>query len=89
MDYGLQSTIARANLFFNIVSVIQAGTFAGCFFSIWLANRIGRRMSLIFTSTLAFIGVTMQAVAKEYIISLYVGRFNSGVGRRYCFHYQP
>lgn len=80
-DYGLQnqSTTKLANLSSNIVSVIQAGAFAGCFFSIWLANHIGRRMSLIFASLLVFIGVTMQAAAMGHIAALYAGRFIAGL----------
>lgn len=45
----------------------------------WLANRIGRRMSLIVASILVFIGIAMQAAALGYIASLYVGRFVAGV----------
>lgn len=45
----------------------------------WLANRIGRRMSLIVASILVFIGVTLQAAASGHIASLYVGRFIAGV----------
>lgn len=79
--YGLvnKSSAAQANLSSNIVSVIQAGAFVGCFFAMWLANRIGRRMSLIFASILVFIGVTLQAAAMGYIASIYVGRFVAGV----------
>ncbi|OJJ58371.1 hypothetical protein ASPSYDRAFT_90543 [Aspergillus sydowii CBS 593.65] len=80
-QYGLnnKSATALANLESNIVSVIQAGAFAGCFFSIWLANRIGRRMSLILASVLVFIGVALQAAASGYIALIYVGRFVAGV----------
>lgn len=79
--YGVneKSSTERANLSSNIVSVIQAGAFAGCFFSMWLANRIGRRMSLIIASILVFIGVAMQAGASGHIGSLYAGRFVAGV----------
>ncbi|CAI7573570.1 unnamed protein product [Penicillium pancosmium] len=45
----------------------------------WLANRIGRRMSLIVASILVFIGVALQAAASGYIASLYVGRFIAGI----------
>lgn len=80
-QYGLnnKSATALANLESNIVSVIQAGAFAGCFFSIWLANRIGRRMSLILASVLVFIRVALQAAASGYIALIYVGRFVAGV----------
>ncbi|CAI7585287.1 unnamed protein product [Penicillium manginii] len=62
-----------------VLSVIQAGAFAGCFLSMWLANRVGRRVSLIIASILVFIGVALQAGASGYIASLYVGRFIAGV----------
>lgn len=80
-QYGLNNKPATslANLESNIVSVIQAGAFSGCFFSIWLANRIGRRMSLILASVLVFIGVALQAAASGFIASIYVGRFVAGV----------
>jgi MFS family permease len=45
----------------------------------WLANRVGRRVSLIIASILVFIGVALQAGASGYIASLYVGRFIAGV----------
>ncbi|KAH6981371.1 general substrate transporter [Ilyonectria sp. MPI-CAGE-AT-0026] len=79
--YGLidKSGTAIANLSSNIVSVIQAGAFAGCIFSMWLANKIGRRLSLISASILVFIGVALQAAANGHIASLYVGRFVTGI----------
>ena len=61
------------------MSVIQAGAFAGCLFSVWLANHLGRRLSLIFASILVFIGVALQAAASGHIASIYVGRFVAGV----------
>ncbi|KAJ6185856.1 hypothetical protein N7519_007157 [Penicillium mononematosum] len=80
-DYGLNklTTTGHANLSSNIVSVIQAGAFLGCLIAIWLANRIGRRLSLIFASVLVFIGVALQAAAMGRIAALYVGRFIAGV----------
>lgn len=75
-QYGLtdKSEAVLANLSSNIVSVIQAGAFAGAVFSTWLANKIGRRPSLIVASVLVFIGVAFQAGASGYIELLYVGR---------------
>lgn len=76
-QYGLidKPKTVIANLSSNIVSTIQAGAFAGCLFSMWLANRIGRRLSLIFASVIVFVGVTLQAAASGHIASMYVGRF--------------
>lgn len=75
-QYGLvdKPDAVLANLESNIVSVIQAGAFAGALFSTWLANRIGRRMSLILASIIVFIGVAFQAGASGHIQLLYVGR---------------
>lgn len=75
-QYGLenQPKTVLANLESNIVSVIQAGAFAGALFSTWLANRVGRRFSLIIASILVFIGVALQAAASGHIEAMYVGR---------------
>lgn len=54
--------------------MIQAGAFAGALFSTWLANRVGRRFSLIIASILVFIGVALQAAASGHIEAMYVGR---------------
>ncbi|KAF9639597.1 hypothetical protein BFW01_g11403 [Lasiodiplodia theobromae] len=80
-QYGLtdKSEAVLANLSSNIVSVIQAGAFAGALFSTWLANKIGRRPSLIVASVLVFIGVAFQAGASGYIELLYVGRLIAGI----------
>ncbi|KAH8886443.1 general substrate transporter [Thozetella sp. PMI_491] len=80
-DYGLvgKSDTELANLSSNIVSVIQLGALGGSLFAMWLANKIGRRMSLISASILLFIGVAMQAGASGHIESLYTGRFVAGV----------
>ncbi|KAK7708840.1 hypothetical protein SLS57_008901 [Botryosphaeria dothidea] len=79
--YGLvdKPDTVLANLESNIVSVIQAGAFAGALFSTWLANRIGRRMSLILASIIVFIGVAFQAGASGHIQLLYVGRLIAGI----------
>lgn len=75
-EYGLVDMPATvlANLSSNIVSVIQAGAFAGALFASWLANKIGRRWSLIASSSLVSIGVGFQAGASGHIEMLYVGR---------------
>lgn len=80
-QYGLVGKPATvlANLQSNIVSVIQAGAFSGALFASWLANKIGRRWSLIFSSVLVFIGVGLQAGASGHIEVLYVGRLLAGI----------
>ncbi|SPJ70356.1 probable transporter (major facilitator superfamily) [Fusarium torulosum] len=79
--YGLTDKPAAeiANLSSNIVSTIQAGSFLGCIISMWLANFIGRRLSLMVTSLLVFVGVAMQAAASGHISLMYIGRFITGI----------
>ncbi|KAL4931357.1 sugar porter family MFS transporter [Aspergillus undulatus] len=81
VEYGLvdKRPSVLANLSSNIVSVIQAGAFAGALIAMWLANRVGRRWSLITASLLLFIGVALQAGASGYIEALYVGRLVAGI----------
>ncbi|KAF3025040.1 hypothetical protein E8E14_014367 [Neopestalotiopsis sp. 37M] len=80
-QYGLsnQPASVTAQLSSNIVSVIQAGAFAGALLSTWLANRVGRRWSLIISSLLVFVGVALQAAASGHLSVLYVGRLVAGI----------
>ncbi|KAL2670770.1 hypothetical protein Neosp_014572 [[Neocosmospora] mangrovei] len=80
-QYGLTDKPATvlADLSSNIVSTIQAGSFLGCIISMWLANYIGRRLSLMTASILVFIGVAMQAAASGHLAAMYVGRFITGI----------
>ncbi|KAJ3522552.1 hypothetical protein NM208_g12806 [Fusarium decemcellulare] len=80
-QYGLtdKSPTALANLSSNIVSTIQAGSFAGCIFSMWLANYIGRRLSLITASVFVFVGVAMQAAASGHIASIFITGIAVGI----------
>ncbi|KAL6354731.1 hypothetical protein LRP88_12075 [Fusarium phalaenopsidis] len=80
-QYGLTDKPATvlADLSSNIVSTIQAGSFLGCLISMWLANYIGRRLSLMTASILVFIGVAMQAAASGHLAAMYAGRFITGI----------
>ncbi|RSM08427.1 hypothetical protein CEP52_004703 [Fusarium oligoseptatum] len=80
-QYGLINKPATvlADLSSNIVSTIQAGAFLGCLISMWLANYIGRRLSLMTASIFVFIGVAMQAAASGHLAVMYVGRFITGI----------
>ncbi|RGP66753.1 mfs quinate transporter [Fusarium sporotrichioides] len=80
-QYGLTDKPAAeiANLSSNIVSTIQAGSFLGCIISMWLANFIGRRLSLMVASLLVFVGVAMQAAASGHLSLMYIGRFITGI----------
>lgn len=75
-QYGLigREDTVLANLESNIVSVIQAGSFLGALVSTYVANAIGRRLSLILSALILFVGVAMQAGASGIIGVLYAGR---------------
>lgn len=75
-EYNLlgKSDTEKANLSSNIVSVLQAGAFLGALTAMYLANKVGRRWSLIFASVLVFIGVAMQAGASGIMAVMYIGR---------------
>ncbi|EIT77259.1 putative transporter [Aspergillus oryzae 100-8] len=75
-QYGLKGKedTVLANLESNIVSVIQAGSFLGALVSTYVANAIGRRLSLILSALILFVGVAMQAGASGIIGVLYAGR---------------
>lgn len=40
----------------------------------WLANKIGRRMSLVTASLFVFVGVALQAGASGHLAAMYIGR---------------
>lgn len=63
-----------------IVSILSAGTFFGALFSGYLADRIGRRLTIIIPGCgLFIIGVAVQ-VATPSVVGLSVGRFVAGLG---------
>ncbi|KKA27750.1 hypothetical protein TD95_001289 [Thielaviopsis punctulata] len=66
----------------NIVATLQGGCFLACIITPYIADRIGRRLSLIITGVLTTIGVLFQTVATApgSLALLYVGRFISGLG---------
>ncbi|KAK8065007.1 MFS quinate transporter [Apiospora hydei] len=80
--YGLgdPGSVASANLKGNIVSVLQAGCFAGALAAFYLADKIGRRWSLVGAAAMTLSGVIMQAAASGHLESMYIGRFISGLG---------
>jgi sugar porter (SP) family MFS transporter len=80
-DYGLKGDpVAKANLEGNIVSVLQAGCFAGALAAFSLTDAYGRKWCLVGAAALTLIGVIMQAAASHHIAPLYVGRFIAGLG---------
>ncbi|KAF2655661.1 general substrate transporter [Lophiostoma macrostomum CBS 122681] len=62
-----------------IVSILSAGTFFGALFSGWLADRIGRRTTIIAGCIVFSIGVVLQ-VASTGVGLLVGGRVIAGIG---------
>ena len=63
----------------EIVSILSAGTFFGALSAAPLADRVGRRLDLIFSSCVFIFGVILQMAATS--IPLFVaGRFFAGFG---------
>ncbi|KAK7936098.1 MFS quinate transporter [Apiospora marii] len=79
-NLGDPDSVPTANLKGNIVSVLQAGCFAGALAAFYLADRIGRRWSLIGSALFTLSGVVMQAAASGHLEPMYIGRFISGLG---------
>jgi len=63
----------------SIVSVLSAGTFFGALCAAPIADRIGRRWSLIASSHVFMLGVALQTAATAIPLFL-VGRFFAGLG---------
>ncbi|KAE8406241.1 hypothetical protein BDV37DRAFT_292457 [Aspergillus pseudonomiae] len=85
-QYGLigREDTVLANLESNIVSVIQAGSFLGALVSTYVANAIGRRLSLILSALILFVGVAMQAGASGIIGVLFIGGLSIGIASSVC-----
>jgi len=81
-DYGLGNTKTKASqdLAANIVSVLQAGCFAGALVASPMTDRYGRKWCLVGTAALILIRVALQAAASGHLAPLYVGRFVGGFG---------
>lgn len=81
-DFNLGDTksVESANLAANIVSTLQAGCFLGALLASPLADRYGRKWSLVGVSFIITVGVIMQAAAGGNLGPMYAGRFIAGVG---------
>ncbi|KAJ2969790.1 hypothetical protein NUW58_g9895 [Xylaria curta] len=81
-DYNLgdTATIESANLQANIVSVLQAGCFAGALAAYPLADIWGRKWTLVYAAILTIVGVILQAAGSGHLEPLYIGRFVAGLG---------
>jgi MFS family permease len=75
--YGLDglNKVALANLTANIASTLQAGCFLGCFLASWVADKSGRRTSLIMNGIITVIGCIFQAAGEGKLAVMYIGRY--------------
>lgn len=81
-DFGLnnRSTTARDTLQGNIVSTFQAGCFFGSLLTFPMAEKIGRRNSILVSSLVFLIGGTLMTAASGQIVILIIGRAIAGLG---------
>lgn len=64
----------------SAVTTLQCGCFVGALAAGPIADKIGRRPSLMVAALLAIIGTIMQASASGEIAAIFVGRFLAGLG---------
>ncbi|KAK5051511.1 hypothetical protein LTR84_003163 [Exophiala bonariae] len=76
MSDSIGTTAAR---FADITTTFQMAVFAGALISIPMANRLGRRLALLFAVGIVLVGDIMQCAAWGQIAVIYVGRFITGV----------
>ncbi|KAL2067795.1 hypothetical protein VTL71DRAFT_15891 [Oculimacula yallundae] len=78
-EYKITEKIA-ATLNSNIVSTIQGGCFFGSLIAYYIADKWGRRPSLLLAAGVTCLGVTIQCATKGHLDGLYVGRLVAGFG---------
>ncbi|KAE8149519.1 general substrate transporter [Aspergillus avenaceus] len=64
----------------NAVSILQAGAFFGCFFTMPIASRLGRRSGLILSSLVFTVGTILQVINAHTLGTFYAGRVIAGLG---------
>ncbi|KAH6696752.1 putative quinate permease [Leptodontidium sp. MPI-SDFR-AT-0119] len=69
-----------ADIVSNVVSTLQAGCFLGALIAFYIADKWGRRPSLMSGAAMAIFGIVIQTASSGEIAALYVGRFFAGVG---------
>ncbi|PVH69162.1 general substrate transporter [Cadophora sp. DSE1049] len=69
-----------ADIVSNVVSTLQAGCFLGALIAFYIADKWGRRPSLLSAASMAIFGIVIQTASSGEIAALYVGRFFAGVG---------
>ncbi|KAF8849899.1 quinate permease [Acephala macrosclerotiorum] len=77
--YGITAA-TTANLTSNIVSTLQAGCFFGSLIAYYVADRWGRKPSLLIAAGVTILGIVIQSSSDGHISALYVGRLVSGFG---------
>lgn len=81
--FNLDLSGPRASYTNSILGTIQgifyAGGIVGCAIVAWLANKVGRRMSIQITCAICIISAILQAAAVD-VPMLLVGRFFNGLG---------
>ena len=78
-DFGY-SDAQQTTVNSNAVSILQAGAFFGCFFTMPIASRFGRRMGLIISSLVFTVGTILQVISSGTLATFYVGRVVAGLG---------
>ncbi|CZS92880.1 probable transporter (major facilitator superfamily) [Rhynchosporium agropyri] len=78
-EYNITPKIA-ATLNSNIVSTLQGGCFFGSLIAYYIADKWGRRPSLLLAAGVTCLGVTIQCATKGHLDGLYVGRLVAGFG---------
>ena len=75
-EFGIShlSKLGASNLSANIVSVMQAGAFAGALIANPISDKLGRKPALLIAAFFAGAGAIMQAASSGAIACLYVGR---------------
>ncbi|KAJ5624344.1 hypothetical protein N7510_000653 [Penicillium lagena] len=69
-----------ATLSANIVSTLQLGCFAGALAAYPVADKWGRRLSLIFFAFVGLVGIVLQFAASGFLSCMYLGRLLAGIG---------
>ncbi|PGH27535.1 hypothetical protein AJ80_00776 [Polytolypa hystricis UAMH7299] len=78
--FNVDDPRATADLSANIVATLQAGSFAGALIASPIADRWGRKTTLIFTAVVSVIGIVMQFASNGHLEPMYIGRFIAGLG---------
>lgn len=81
-DFGLESiaAVTRDTIQGNIVSTFQAGCFFGALLTFPIAEKFGRRKTILMAATVFLIGGTLMTAAMGNLNMIYAGRAIAGLG---------